>query len=100
MSIAIEDNNFIVDAALVAFLLNVTPDAVQPLMRDGHITTRCETGIDNHGGQYRLNFFYGKRRARVNIDAAVRVISRSAVTTKGEAPCAQNIQRTPQQVSK
>lgn len=100
MNIAIENNNFTIDAGLVAHLLDIAPDAVQPLMRDGHITTRCETGIDDHRGQYRLNFFYGKRSARVSINASGRVISRSAIVFKDGAPNAQKSQQPLQEPSK
>jgi hypothetical protein len=93
-SVAMEDRpvlvegnagDFSVDATLVGELLGVAASDVLALMRDGKITSRCERGEGEHAGQYRLTFFYAGRRARLNVDAAGRIIRRSIIDY-GERP--------------
>ena len=73
------EDDIVVDAALVASLLNVTPEAVPELMRTKAITSICERGVDDHDGEYRLSFFFQNRRARLNIDARGKVLRRSVI---------------------
>jgi hypothetical protein len=77
--------DFSVDAALVGELLDLAASDVLALMRDGKITSRCERGEGEHAGQYRLTFFHEGRRARLNVDAAGRIIKRSIIDY-GEHP--------------
>ena len=84
-AIEFSDNTFLVDAALVGELLHISPTRVPALMREGHITSACERGIDEHGGEFRLSFFYRNRRARVSTDLAGRILRTSAIDF-GERP--------------
>ena len=84
-AIEFSDNTFLVDAALVGELLRISPTRVPALMREGHITSACERGIDEHGGEFRLSFFYRNRRARVSTDLAGRILRTSAIDF-GERP--------------
>jgi hypothetical protein len=79
MSVAVSQGEFLVDATLVGELLDIPPAQVPALMRQRLITSVCEHGVDAHAGTFRLNFFYGKRRARVSIDGSGRVIRRSII---------------------
>ena len=79
MSVAVEDNVFVIDAALVAGLLKLTAADVQRLMQDGRITSVCEKGHDEHQNQFRLTFFHRNRLARVNVDTSGQVLSRSVI---------------------
>jgi len=79
MQVAIENDSFVVDMELVANLLDLSVEDVPALMRAGRITSVCERGSDQDLGRYRLNFFYGRRRARVNVDATGRILGRSSV---------------------
>lgn len=72
-------DDIVVDAALVASLLNVAPEDVPELMRTKAITSICERGVDDHDGEYRLSFFFQNRRARLNIDATGNVLRRSVI---------------------
>jgi hypothetical protein len=79
MQVAISEGEFLVDAALVGELLEIAPQDVPALMRQRRITSVCERGVDADEGTFRLNFFYGKRRARLSVDSSGRVIRRSIV---------------------
>lgn len=81
----VEDDAVVVDAALVADLLDLPVADVQQHMREGRITTICEKGLGEHRGRMRLNFFYGSRRASVSIDQSGRVLDR-AVDAAGDPP--------------
>ena len=72
-----DGETFSVDAALIADSLGIEPAIVQPLMREGRITSRCERGIDEDVGRYRLTFFHGRLRAHLVVDADGTLISRS-----------------------
>ena len=78
-AIEFTDNTFLIDAALVGELLHIAPTHVPALMREGHITSACERGMDEHAGEFRLSFFYRNRRARVSTDLAGRILRRSAI---------------------
>jgi hypothetical protein len=77
--IEVSDNAFVVDAALVAELLQLPATRVQTLMRSGRITSVCERGIDEHAGEFRLSLFYGNRRARVSTDLEGHILRKSAI---------------------
>jgi hypothetical protein len=79
MSVAVEENTFLVDAALVAGLLKLTAADVRHLMQDGRITSVCEKGHGEHRNQFRLTFFHRNRCARVNVDSAGQVLGRSVI---------------------
>ncbi|WP_434722830.1 DUF6522 family protein [Mesorhizobium sp. RIZ17] len=79
MQVEIGTDDILVDARLLADLLRLEPTAVHSLLRTKQITSFCERGIGEHVGQYRLTFFYGNRRARLNIDSAGRVTRRSSI---------------------
>jgi hypothetical protein len=84
-SIRFEQGDVSIDAAVIAEGLAIEPAQVQPLMRDGRITSLCERGVDEDAGRYRLTFFHGKRRFRLVADAQGNVIEHSAATT-GDGP--------------
>ncbi len=71
--------DFLVDAELLGDLLLVEPEAVPGLLRSGAITSFCERGIDADEGRYRLTFFHGNRRVRLDVDDAGHILRRSAI---------------------
>jgi len=71
--------DFLVDAELLGDLLRVEPMEVPSLLRSGSITSFCERGVGADEGRYRLTFFHGNRRARLNVDAAGRILRRSTI---------------------
>lgn len=68
---------FTVDAALIAAAFGLSPADVPAAMRAGHITSRCETGIDADAGRFRLTFFHAGRALRLTVDGAGTVLSRA-----------------------
>jgi hypothetical protein len=52
---------------------------LQERMRAGKITGRCEHGIDEDEGRYRLTFFTERRRLRLVIDKTGKVLQRSVI---------------------
>jgi hypothetical protein len=77
--IEVNDDAFLVDAALIGELLHVSAASVPMLMREGQITSVCERGIDEHDGEFRLTFFYRNRRARLSTNLAGRILRRSVI---------------------
>lgn len=77
--IQLEENSISVDAKLIGNSLGVDASLVQPLMREGKITSICEFGVDGDAGTYRLTFFHANRRARVVVDETGNIIRRSAI---------------------
>ncbi|MGH6779031.1 MAG: DUF6522 family protein [Bradyrhizobium sp.] len=78
-AIEFSDNTFLVEAALIGELLHIPQTRVPTLMREGHITSACERGMDEHEGEFRLTFFYRNRRARLSTDLTGRILRRSAI---------------------
>lgn len=72
-----DGETFSVDAALIAESLGIRAARVQPLMREGRITSRCERGVDEDAGRYRLTFYHGHLQALIVIDEAGEIIARS-----------------------
>src|SRR4249920_1244741 len=59
------DDTFQIDASIVVRDLGLEPFEVQRLMHEGKLTSRCERGVDEDVGRYRLTFFHKNRRLRL-----------------------------------
>lgn len=79
MQVEIADGNIVIDANLLAPLLQVAAAEVPDLMRAQTITSLCERGIEEHEGHYRLSFFYRNRRVRLSVDPTGRILQRMTV---------------------
>ncbi|MGE3148262.1 MAG: DUF6522 family protein, partial [Pseudorhodoplanes sp.] len=79
MRVEIVDGAFMVDAALIGALLDVPAADVPALMRNGSITSTCETGIDADQGTFRLNLFHQARHVRLRVDPSGRILQRSII---------------------
>lgn len=79
MRVEIADGNIVIDAGLLAPLLEVTAAEVPALLRAQAITSICERGVDAHEGQYRLSFFYRNRRVRLSVDPTGKILQRTTV---------------------
>ena len=77
--ISFEDGSPTVDAETIALGLEIPAMDVQPLIRSGEITSRCEVGRDEDAGLTRLTFFMRGRRFRIVVDARGRVLRRSTI---------------------
>ena len=60
------DDTFQIDASIVVRDLGLEPFEVQRLMHEGKLTSRCERGVDEDAGRYRLTFFHENRRLRLS----------------------------------
>lgn len=70
--------DFSVDAALLAEAFAITQAQVQLDMRAGTITSRCEAGVDEDAGRWRLTFHRGDRAVRFIVDDAGQVLTRAS----------------------
>jgi hypothetical protein len=77
--VTLGDEGFCVDASLVGSLLHVPASDVPLLMRDHKITGICERGEGALEGRFRLTFFHGARRARLELDHRGRILTRSVL---------------------
>lgn len=77
--ITLDGDAFVLDAKLLAESLDMSPDAVLAEMRNGQITSICETGADQDAGTFRLTFFHKSRRLRLIVDDACNILQRSVV---------------------
>ena len=80
------DDTFQIDVSIVVRDLGLEPFEVQRLMHEGKLTSRCERGVDEDAGRYRLTFFHGNRRLRLITDSTGQIIRRSLVDF-GTAAC-------------
>lgn len=71
-----------IDAEDLAKMLDIAPVEVVALMRDGAITSRLETGVDEHAGTHRLTFWYGDVKVRFTCDDTGEVLKTSRVAAK------------------
>lgn len=72
-----EDGTFEVDAEIIGRGLGLQPDRIQPLMREGEITSRTEIGEGEDAGRHRLTFFHGERRFHLIVDEEGRILDNS-----------------------
>lgn len=79
MRLELNDGEFCIDAALVGQIFDLSPLAVQALMRRNDMTSICERGEGEHAGRYRLTFFYRNKRATFELDEAGRILRRSII---------------------
>lgn len=79
MQIEINDGEILIDADVLAPLLDVAAADVPELMRRQAITSICERGVDADDGRYRLSFFYRNRRVRLSVDPTGEIRKRMTI---------------------
>jgi hypothetical protein len=77
--IEFQDGAIQIDATIIAEGLAIDPSVVQERIREGRITSRCERGIEQDEGRYRLTFFTENRRFRLVTDTMGNVVQRSTI---------------------
>ena len=87
--IQFEPGSIHVDASLIGAGLAVEKAEVPALMRAGEITSRCEHGIDDDAGRYRLTFFHHRRCLRLVVDAEGRIIQRATSSVQSPSRAAE-----------
>jgi hypothetical protein len=75
-----------IDATLVAADLDIPPTLILARIREGRITSRCERGLGEDTGRFRLTFFHGNRSVRLVVDDAGNVLERSSANVGERAP--------------
>lgn len=80
-SVEIADGAFTIQATVIAEGFAIDPALVQRRMREGQITCRCERGLGQDVGHYRLTFFYDSRRFHLVVDEAGNLVERSPIVT-------------------
>lgn len=76
--VELKGDGFVVDATVVAEAFKLAPEAVQPLMQKGEITSKCETGVGEDLGRSRLTFHYGNRAFRLVVDQTGAILKRAS----------------------
>lgn len=74
--VTVSAEGFTVDAALLASAFAIDQDTLRRRMRAGEITTKCETGVDEDEGRFRLTFRDQTRAMRLTVDASGAVLSK------------------------
>ena len=75
--IAVTADGFTVDVEVIAAGFALDPEQVADLLRDGRITSRCETGIDDDAGRFRLTFYHAGRALRLIVDFRGTILQRA-----------------------
>ena len=76
-SVTFTTDGFVVDGEILGSAFGLPPADVPDRLRRGEITSRCETGVDEDAGRWRLTFFCGGRALRLVVDETGTVLSRS-----------------------
>jgi hypothetical protein len=71
------ETGFEVDAGLIASAFRLEAASVPGLLRNQEITNRCETGIEDDAGRWRLIFFHHDRVLRLTVDGSGAVLQRA-----------------------
>jgi hypothetical protein len=72
-----DGETFVIEAPDLAAALGLTEDAVREGMHDGTITSRCETGLDEDAGRWRLTFHHEGRACRFVVDASGKILTQA-----------------------
>ncbi|OOY08498.1 MULTISPECIES: DUF6522 family protein [unclassified Thioclava] len=85
-NVSFTTDGFTVDAELVGRVFGLPPADVLAKLRDGEVTSRCEAGVDDDAGRWRLTFYFGGRALRLVVDENGTILSRG--TFPSHAPVA------------
>jgi hypothetical protein len=69
--------DFVIDAALLADAFGLSQEEIKARMRAGSITSRCEAGVDEDAGRWRLTFHHAGRACRFIVDADGNILTRA-----------------------
>jgi len=77
--IKFQDGAIEIEASVLGEGLGLEPSCVPELLRNGAITSRCERGVDEDEGRFRLTFFHAGRRLRLVVDTAGRILQHTSI---------------------
>jgi len=86
--IEINQDGFVVEASVIASALRLAPEDIQPLMRNGEITSKCETGVGEDEGRSRLTFHYADRAVRLVVDQTGAILKQASFPVRSRASVA------------
>jgi len=72
------EDEFVMPAELLAEAFGLPARSVPDLMRNGKITSRCETGVDTDAGTFRLTFYSAGRACRFTVDSEGTILKRTS----------------------
>lgn len=81
-----KNGDFIVDAALLADTFGLSQEEIKVRMRDGAITSRCETGVEEDAGCWRLTFHHRYRACRFIVDETGEILKKAIFSIKTKSP--------------
>jgi hypothetical protein len=90
--IEIQNGTIQIDASILGRGFGLEPSRVPELLRTGAITSRCERGLGEDEGRFRLTFFHAGQRLRLVVDATGRILQRSSVDY-GDRPLPATLRR-------
>lgn len=79
VSVTFDHDGIEVDATIIAEGMDVPPQDELEQLRSGATTTRCEKGVDEDDGRYRLTFLSRSRRLQLIVDMAGKILHRSSI---------------------
>lgn len=77
--VTFDDDGIEVDATVIAEGVGIQPQEVLEQLRSGDITTRCEKGMDEDEGRYRLTFLSQSRRLQLIVDGSGKILKRGVI---------------------
>lgn len=84
--VSVTAEGFVVDAEVVGAAFDLDPATVPERLRSGEITSRCETGVDEDAGRWRLTFYCGGRGLRLTVDEKGVILSRATFAAHAPHP--------------
>lgn len=75
--VAISAEGFVVDAEILGSAFDLAPATIPDRLKAGEITSRCEIGVDEDAGRWRLTFYRERQALRLTIDGAGSILAQS-----------------------
>lgn len=77
---------FVVNAEILGVAFDLDPATVPERLRKSDITSRCEVGVEEDAGRWRLIFYHAGRVLRLTIDSDGAILSRSTFAARSPRP--------------
>ena len=74
VTVSMNDEGATVDVAILADGFGIDAADVEPLMREGRLTSRFERGVGTDAGRCRLTFWLDAKRFRIVVDEQGTVV--------------------------
>ena len=76
VTVSMNDEGATVDVAILADGFGIDAADVEPLMREGRLTSRFERGVGTDAGRCRLTFWLDAKRFRIVVDEQGTVVKK------------------------